>query len=259
MAKNHIPWVVCEHRKTAYPPFFSLLYGKEHSKERKHALGKLVWFHDQRPELPTVNFLVDAWNRACYEYTETVREGVRTLLRLLPDGATRDSFVALALGPYRGASKRLWRWPNVFSFSASTGMWRGRLLPEVEERLESSRILGSSQLRPSTFLGDTPVVSSLTTESAAERKRRLRKQKQLDRTLTGGPQGQVLDQPLSFLNLRSVVITRWGETYDQPNSTHLKNTAHETRKREKRFVGTSIPMMDAAMLVTIAPLGCTDE
>ena len=65
---------------------FGLLYGQEHVSERKRALKKLIWFHDQLPELFTVAFLVTAWNRFRYEYTEAIREGVHTLIRLLPEG-----------------------------------------------------------------------------------------------------------------------------------------------------------------------------
>ena len=128
-----------------------------------------------------MSFLVGAWNRLCYEYTEAVREGVRTLIRLLPEGATRDSFVALALSPHRGSGKRLWRWPNVFSFSASSGYWRGRLLPEIEEQLETARIMGSSQLRSHTIPVNDPG-----TALPKETNRRNRKKKEKPRTQTGG-------------------------------------------------------------------------
>lgn len=60
-----------------------------------------------------------------YEYTEAVREGVRTILRLAPGGAARDAFASLALTPYRDSGKRLRRWPTVFSFSSPSGIWRG--------------------------------------------------------------------------------------------------------------------------------------
>ena len=140
--------------------FFRLLYGFDHGKERKGALRKLRRFHGRKPDLSTVAFLVNTWGRMCFEYTETIRGGVRTTMRILPEGATREAFAALAMSPYRNSSKRLWRWPNVFSFSAANGMWKGRIIPEVEEHLEATRIQGSAHLRTHSFLfentGDAP-------------------------------------------------------------------------------------------------------
>ena len=78
------------------------------------------------------------------------------MIRILPEGATREAFAALAMSPYRNSSKRLWRWPNVFSFSAANGMWKGRILPEVEEHLEATRIQGSAHLRTHSFLFENP-------------------------------------------------------------------------------------------------------
>merc|ERR1712112_331320 len=112
-------------------------------------MGKL---HEKKPELFTVSFLVTCWNRLRFEYTESVREGVRTLLRMLPDGASRDAFIALALAPHKTTRKRIWRWPNIFSFGSRSGLWRGRILPELEEQLESARITGSMRLRTATVL-----------------------------------------------------------------------------------------------------------
>ena len=72
------------------------------------------------------------------------------------DGTTRESFGALAVSPYRDSGKRLWRWPNVFSVTASNGMWRDGILPEVEEQFETSRIMGSSHLRTGEISGGIP-------------------------------------------------------------------------------------------------------
>ena len=62
---------------------FPLLYGNEHACGRERAMGKLIWLHDQRPELFSVEFLVISWSRICYEYTDSIRAGVRTTARLL--------------------------------------------------------------------------------------------------------------------------------------------------------------------------------
>ena len=91
--------------------------------------------------------MVDAWNRLWFEYGEAIREGVRSLMRILPEGANREAMISLALSPYGKHGKRVWRWPDVFSFTSKRGMRLGRLLPETEEKLELTRI-GGGGLRP---------------------------------------------------------------------------------------------------------------
>ena len=121
---------------------FPLLYGEERKGERLLALKYLKKFHEEKPELYTVHYVVEAWNRLWFEYGESVRGGIRSLMRILPEGANREALVSLALSPYGKHGKRVWRWPDVFSFSSKRGMWFGKLLPETEEKLEMSRIGG---------------------------------------------------------------------------------------------------------------------
>ena len=103
------------------------------------------------------------------------------LIRLLPDGATRESFFALALGPYRDSGKRLWRWHNVFSLTASNGMWRGRILPDVGDQLGTSRILGPMHLRAAPPFGGPPSISGDLEDPGNKNKKNKN-----DRTHTGG-------------------------------------------------------------------------
>ena len=44
------------------------------------------------------------------------------------------------------------RWRNVFSRTSRTGIWGGRVLPELGGKLEKDRILGPAQLRLPTNL-----------------------------------------------------------------------------------------------------------
>ena len=81
---------------------FCLLYGLEHAKERKRALKKPIWFHDQKPELFTVSFLVISRNRIFYEYTDAIREAVRTMIRLLSEGTARESIGRISVEPISG-------------------------------------------------------------------------------------------------------------------------------------------------------------
>ena len=100
---------------------FCLLYGSEHKKGRTSALKHFEESHGEKPGLFTVTLLVEIWNRTWAEYGEAVREGIRALLRILPEGAGRDALVTLALSPYKGSRRRIWRRPNVFSFPPSRG------------------------------------------------------------------------------------------------------------------------------------------
>ena len=86
---------------------FFLLYGDERAAERKTALRKLRKLHEGKPELFTVPFIAQRWDRLCFEYSEVIREGVRTLIRMLPEGANRDAFIALALSPYKKTGRRM--------------------------------------------------------------------------------------------------------------------------------------------------------
>ena len=155
---------------------FAILYGVEHKREMRQDLEKLIWRRERKPALFTAHFPVVRWNRLCYEYTETVREGVRTMIRLLPDGANRAAFVFSALSPFKNSRKRLWRRPDVLPFSPSSGMRRGSILPEIDERLESDRTNGSAFLRPAPHIGEsTPIL-------AGQGEKR-----NVNRTQTGGP------------------------------------------------------------------------
>ena len=89
------------------------------------------------------------------EYCEAIREGVRALLRTIQEGASSDALIALALSPYKGSHRRIWRWPNVFSFTSPCGFWMGRVLPEIEEDSEQTRIRGA---KPNPVVGETPSV-----------------------------------------------------------------------------------------------------
>ena len=101
---------------------FGMLFGMAHSRERKRALKNLIWFHYQKPELFTANCLLGRWSKLRYEYTDAAREGVRNMIRMLPDGSNRGTFATLALGPCHNSKKSIRRWHNVFAFSAPDGM-----------------------------------------------------------------------------------------------------------------------------------------
>ena len=152
----------------------TMMYGTEHKRERRKAIGELIRSHDRKPELSTVQFSVLVWNRLRYEYTEVIRDGDRAMIRLLPNGSSRDAFVSLALSPFENSRKRLWRWPDVFSFTSPSGMWKGRILPDVEEHKEFARISGSASLRSAPPVVDT----STNIPDAGKRRKKTKKEKE---------------------------------------------------------------------------------
>ena len=91
-----------------------------------------------------------------YAYSDVVREGVRTPISMLPDGGSIEAFDISALSTYKNAIKRVWRWPNVFDLKARRGFRRGGILLELEEQLDTSRILGPSQFRVDVPHADIP-------------------------------------------------------------------------------------------------------
>ena len=70
-------------------------------------MKELQTLYERKPELFTVQFLVNCWNRMWFEHTEAVRDGVRTLIRMLPDGANKDALAMLALSPYQKTQQRI--------------------------------------------------------------------------------------------------------------------------------------------------------
>ena len=127
---------------------FCMLYGWGNKDERRTARKQLAGYHGHKPDLFTVSPLVTCRDRLLYEYAESVREGAMALIRMLPGCADRDALVMFALSPHRYSSRRVWRWPNAFSSKSRSGIWRGRISPELEDQLASSGIAGSAHSRP---------------------------------------------------------------------------------------------------------------
>ena len=152
----------------------------------------------------------------CYEYTGVIREGARAMVRLLPDGASRDAFVLLALSPFKNSRKRLWRWPDVFSFTPHIGMWGESIVPAVEEQLEFARIGGSASLRSAP-----PIVGTSTNiHDAGKRNKKTKKEKE-----GTAPLRAALPMQFPPLLARTPLIpggNHRGRDYDRLNSKHRK-------------------------------------
>ena len=74
----------------------------------------------------------------------------------------------------------------MFSFTASDGMWIGRILPEVEEQLEATRIAGSTHLRTTPSLGDILGQGKDPLKKKTKKEREKERRELKNRTETGG-------------------------------------------------------------------------
>ena len=219
-----------------------MLYGREHESGRKTALKQLKGFHERKPELFTIQFLVYCWARIWFEHTEAVRGGVLTLIRILPLGANRDALTMLPLTPHKKTQQRIWRRPNVFSSKSKTGMRKGRTLHELGEKIESARISGSPQLRNNANPGPTP--PSTETPLIPLGKRRPMK----PRNITGGGSNLPAPAPLPLKTPQRHPLTRATRRERGsgiPNPKRPRLTRPGAGKRENRYDGTSIPTSDA--------------
>ena len=68
--------------------------------------------------------------------------GFSSLMHILLGGANREALASLALIPYGGSGKRVWRWPDGSGFRYRMGVRLGRLLPGLGGELELPRIGG---------------------------------------------------------------------------------------------------------------------
>ena len=100
---------------------FRLLYGEENKAERLDALKHLRKLHGEKPELFTAHFIVEAWSRMWFEFRESVRGGIRPLLRILPGGANREALASLASIPYGKSGKKGLEMDRSFRFPAKKG------------------------------------------------------------------------------------------------------------------------------------------
>ena len=61
---------------------FAAIYGEEHLKTRLKTIQWLIDFHENRPKVSQVEFLVDVWDRMNYDFVDARMEGVRRIMRI---------------------------------------------------------------------------------------------------------------------------------------------------------------------------------
>ena len=140
---------------------FSLLYGREHYKERADCLLELERLHEARPELFTVDFVSDAFEEMNFHYISQVKEGTRKVIRLGADRVKKPDFARLALNCVDGRGPR-WEYPTTFSMRHSAGLWMSRIIPKLEEKVSKAAwltVLDSKQKEKDRKAGSVPPVN----------------------------------------------------------------------------------------------------
>ena len=89
------------------------VYGEEHLKPRLKTIHGLVAIREDRPKVPTSEFLVDVWNRMRYDFEGACLDGVRRIIRSPHPGAKRDKVGRLSWGP-REDGTPMWQFPGNF-------------------------------------------------------------------------------------------------------------------------------------------------
>ena len=149
----------------------------------------------------------------------------------------------LAINPCRSSGERIWRRSDVFSFSSPNGMWEGRILPESEEQLESSRITGSDALRNAPALAPPSSDQPLPPTKDGENRKRRRKRNGTDTQLVGNnypPLNRTGRQQQLLMMVEMPIL--WGKGYVRPNSKPPNNMDRVNPPRASRSVGNSIRM-----------------
>ena len=164
------------------------------------------------------------------------------MVRMLPGGANRDTFVSLALSHCRNIQKRIRRRPNVFSFAAPNGLWRGRILPELEEQLESTRIAGSAGLRADAL---NPAPSKETDIPKREDRMKKTRKENEGTWLVAFRPPQRRRTRMPRRNAVVSIPTPWVNGYAPRNTQIRNNMALGARLVGSRCAGISIPMPDA--------------
>ena len=120
---------------------FAALYGGEHPKSSLRSISGVGNIHGDQPKVPTVEFLVDVWNRMNYDFADACL-GVRRIIRIPHPGAKSDKFDRLAWGP-RADGTPLWQFADTFSLESENGFWQPIISTELERKTESQMITSS--------------------------------------------------------------------------------------------------------------------
>ena len=116
---------------------FSLLYGKEHYKERLECLLELERLREARPELFTVDFASETFEEMNSHYIDQIREGTRKATSLGVGRVKKPDFARLALNCVNGRAPR-WEYPTTFLMRHPAGLWLSRIIPKLEEKVSKT-------------------------------------------------------------------------------------------------------------------------
>ena len=116
---------------------FSLLYGKEHYKERYDCLMELERLREAMPELSTVDFATGTFEEMNSHYIAQIRDGARKVTRLGADRAEKPDFARLALNIADGKS-HWWEYPTTFPMRHPAGLWLSEIIHMLEEKVSKA-------------------------------------------------------------------------------------------------------------------------
>ena len=86
---------------------FSLRYGKGRASDRIERIKVLGKIHEERPEIPPVDFIVNTFEEMNFRYIAQIREGDRKIIRLGGEGMRKPGFARISLRPVDGGWHRL--------------------------------------------------------------------------------------------------------------------------------------------------------
>ena len=122
-----------------HPRYFDAVYGGEQLEPRLEAIGALANTHEDRPEVPPIDFVGDVWNRMHHDFTDACLEGIRRIVRISPPGSKRDKIAKFSWIP-RADGTPLWQFPDTFTIDSENGFWQSIIIHELGRKMESQMI-----------------------------------------------------------------------------------------------------------------------
>ena len=106
-------------------------YGIAHGPDRDEALKFFVDMRKTSPDIPPIEFLVDAWGRFNADYVDSIYEGIRRVFHFLGKTSTRPELRKVALSP-TSEIRTFWRELSTWGIKSSKGVRRSIPLPELQ-------------------------------------------------------------------------------------------------------------------------------
>ena len=93
--------------------------------------------HEAQPEVIHLHFLITCWGAMTYSYVSGVIDGVRRLMRILPDNVRKTEYRHKALAPEPQGRPR-WGFPTTWLMGHHTCYWKSIAIPKVGRKISKS-------------------------------------------------------------------------------------------------------------------------